>query len=388
MPATLPEHITNRLIMAKYQLSVARREVAMGTDFGAWQASIMLHDAADTFFQAVATTCGIDENLYLRQLPARIEEKTKIKVADSSALRDLNEVRNGAKHRGAYPSTTEVRRLTARIQQMMEATCLQFFKVPLSEISLSAKIEDPETRSLVQAAEQQIADGKYTDALKNLRHAWLTALPMWQARLLPGRHELHIGLRDREQDEALEKLRTELDEFCPAIREDVDLVELRIDMPRYRTFLQITPDVMLSDAGTAQANYLRGDEEVVHTEEAAHFALTFVVDTLLQFQEFQRQRLPGSVYRLRVREDTHYFAASGPYDTPAGQLHSGDTIPEATYGLGPGEWGQKNSWNWTTDSDKPVIIPYEASMIVQWLGPEEARRLARLKRFSPPSDVS
>ena len=327
------------------------------------------------------------ERRYLRDLPLLIE-KTGQKLVDAQAIEDLNEVRNAAKHRGTYPGVTEVRKLIRRFQQMMEKNCLVFLKVPLSEITLSAQIEDPETRSLVETAEQQIADGKYTDALKNLRHAWLAALPMWQARLLPGRHELHTGLRGREQDEALEKLRTELDEFCPAIREDVDLVELGIDMPRYRTFLQITPDVMLSDAGTPQPNYLRGDEEVVHTEEAAHFALTFVVDTLIQFQEFQRQRLPGSVYMLRVREDTDYFAASGPYDTPAGQLRAGDTIAEARHGRGPGAWGQKNTWNWTADSDEPVIIPYDASMIVQWLGPEEARRLARLKRFSPPADVS
>jgi hypothetical protein len=364
----LTPEIVNRLRMTKYQLALARRELSSGLDFGAWQASIVLHDAVETCLMALVDATGAipkrkgPERLHLTDYPDRLEKRSRKSFYDARAVEDVAELRNPAKHRGQYPSFSDVDRLVSRLHDVLNENCRVYLDgVRLDDISLADLIAAQELRDLVKAAEQHINEGNFTSAIIALEHCWLSALDVFRA---------HFGLE--QQRISIQRLRSTpgviafLDEFeawSVGIRERLDLLDLGVDLVRAGTFKDLGVRMHLTEAGKPQYA-LKGDEEIRHNGESANFALTFVIDNIIRLQQVEYIRRWGDFYELEVVRKTPYFdCKKGDYTHPRGELLQGHRIVNARHALGRTEG---NEWVWEDAETKDVFsIPLSAARIVR-----------------------
>jgi hypothetical protein len=372
--------VIDRLAMAKYQLSLCRRELESGTEFGAWQASIMLHDATETCMIAIADYCGRraqkSKPIILSEYPNVLTQMTSgaKPFQDASAIDDVSEIRNSAKHRGQYPGLSDVRRLLDRIESMLDRNCELYVGIRLADVSLAEKVRDTELRDLLKSAERHITAGEFTDAITRARHAWLLALGRFRrrhnSRELPAEMirstRLHVPSKD------LEQIVHELNEWWSLVRAEMDLLALGVDLLREQAFASIAPIVHLTEGGKAIVS-LRGDEQIVHTAGAAHFALTFVLENVLRLQEIDRPAPHGSYYVLEVIKNTPYYdASSSEYERPAGEFLPGTRIDGAQIALGP---GPDNSWSFRdANTGHTLLIPVNAATVKSFMTADEYRR--------------
>jgi hypothetical protein len=371
--------IVNRLRMAKYQLGLAHRELSSGMDFGAWQASILVHDAVETCLMALVDATGAipkrerPDRMVLTDYPDRLEKRSGGRpFFDARAIEDVAEMRNPAKHRGQYPSASDVDRLVSRLRDVLNQNCKIYLDgLTLDEVSLADMIERPELRDLVKAAETHIEAARFTDAVVALEHCWLLALVLYRARfgLEPRRPpSFHFSPRNSRAEDALIQVEKSLDEIYARL----DLLDLGIDLVHASTFAEIGFGMWLTEGGLPHY-YRKGDEEIRHTPEAVHFALTFVIENLLRFQAIALVRRSGDYYELETTRTIEYFDARKGDSTPEGVLPVGHRIAEARYGFGR---KQENEWFWDDPTTKQTFfIPVSAAKIVRAITRQEHTRI-------------
>jgi hypothetical protein len=382
----LPADIVNRLMMAKYQLQVARRELAGQSEFGAWQASVTIHDAAETCLVALADYCGLQRAsrknpTWLGDFPKNLEKATGKPFYDVAAIEDVIEVRNPAKHRGRFPGVADVNALVARVALVLETNCQTYLGLSLSNVSLAEMIEDGVIRALAKEAEDRIAASEYPEALFKLKHAWLLLLDLFRER-----HSTASVARDPFRSwparsgtsPEVQELRRDLEQWWRGMSTSLELSFFGLDVLRHESFDRIAPIMHLTESGLPMA-YRRGEERAVLTLDTMSFALTFVIDAAIRLQEVERIRLPGGFYVIKVKADTEFVSAETEgYLQPAGQVPAGTELSDAQFALGP---GQGDSWTWMdADSGKRRLIPFESATVVSYESAAEHYRQMRAAR--------
>jgi hypothetical protein len=309
----------------------------------------------------------------LTDYPDRLEKRAKGKTFyDARAIEDVAEMRNPAKHRGQYPSASDVERLVSRLRDVLNQNCKIYLDgLGLDDVSLADMIQRPELRELVKTAESRIEANELTQAMVALEHCWLLALILYRARLgLEHRNRVafHFSPRNSRAEDALIQVETFLNE----IQERLDFLDLGIDLVRAKTFDEIGFGMMLTEGGKPHY-HLKGDEEIRHTPEALYFALTFVIENLLRFQAIEQVRRSGDLYDLETTRRTPYFdCRKGDYTVPSGELPAGHRIADARYGLGRQDG---NEWVWDdADTKQTFAIPVNAAKIIRSITRQEHTR--------------
>ncbi len=383
IPVVLPPNVVKRLTLARYQLLRARLQLSVATEFNAWQASLVLHDAADICLLSIADHRGIQRGtkskpVFLQQYPGLLEKRTSQPFYDAAAIEDVVEVRNPAKHRGGFPSFTDVRALAERVGLALDRNCEIYLGIPLSAVSLADMIEDLDVRTLVKTAEIHTQQAKYADAAISLKHAWLLAMSRFRDRFVGyGLPSLRISLREHGRSAAGSKTLEAVEAWWERLRPTLELLVLGVDLTRYAAFEGSTPIVHLTDADRPVV-YLAGEGRVLYTPETVQFCLSFVLDTIVRLQEVERIPQRGSYYTIRLTSETECLDATDSQYNGAGRLAKGQLIEGARVALGP---GTGDSWTWRDPQTKRTyLIPVEAAEVVRVVtGAEYARTMAEDK---------
>lgn len=369
----LPPNVTKRLVLVKYQLARARLQLRVPTEFGAWGASLALHDAAEICVLAIADFREVERNRkrFLRDYPTALEQKVSgTTFFDRALMNDLEELRDPAKHRGDFPSVTVVRALYGRVETSLDRNCLTYIGKQLSAVSLAEMIEATDVRAFVAAAEEKLLNGKYTDAIVALKRAWHLAIPRFADRLPD---TLSLSLPSFLESSAFpEKAVRQIEQWWGTIRPTLQLLVLGVDVRRYGAFEDLGPTISVSEGGHANV-YLTGQERVLHTVDTATFCLTFVLDTIVRLQEIERVPGQRSYYVLRINDEAKYFDARDPSNSSVGLLQPGTEIPAARLGH-----GKEEEWFWDDETTgKTFRIPFDAAEIIRAIPMADHERMIR-----------
>ncbi|MEX2271019.1 MAG: hypothetical protein WD690_06090 [Vicinamibacterales bacterium] len=345
--------ILDRLQFAKYVLASARRELASGTDFGAWQAVLQLHDATDTLLLCVMDHLGIPRKYRgLTEYAGEIESYRKKHAPDvpslqhAQILRELNDLRDGTKHRGIYPRPQHVREVSSRLDTFFEGNARQYFGLAFSELSLADMIKDPIVRAHVKLAEDHLAHDRYSDTTRELGVAFAELRSREQVRLADLAE--HIG-----------------DLLPPGLAEQGEAVvaTLGLNLVQYATFRRLIPIIHLHEGGEPTI-YRRPGEELLHTAETSNFCLEFVLEAVGRAQA--APRIPGvnAPRAIRAIRDTSYYQYP-EITKPAGTVLRDTVVQNAHFALGPAHFGAENAWNWTPPGEEMRFARFGDFIVVE-----------------------
>jgi hypothetical protein len=404
-PVAIAPNIVSRLTLARYQLTRARLQMTLGTEFGAWQAALALHDAAEICLLAIADYQEVPRRdpktgrrLHLHDYPRLLEGAAGKSLGDNRSFYDpalieddLSEVRNSAKHRGGFPSVSDVTALCCRVEIALDHNCSTYLGFPLSAVSLADMVEDEEIRAHVKEAEGHLDAGRYTQAIIELKHAWHDVEARFHDRV-PGADirapRLPFGFSfssssNRNIPKDLLELIRDIHQWSEAVQPKFALLLFGVDVAWYEAFKAIGPIAHFFVGGGRQ-DFLSGEEQVLHTADSAQFSLTFVLDSVVRLQELERVRQPRSHYNVQVRADTEYFVA-GSIESSVGVLTGGTELPLVRFCLGP--W-PNGGWTWADEAGRHLMIPFEAAVVTRVISPSEHLRTVEknliAKRPPPP----
>ena len=136
---------------------------------------VLLQDALELVFYSVLVECGVDQqkaidNLDFPKLIAEVK-KTGNSVPKSGTLKALNHTRLTIKHYGQLADPATVRTYLSSASLAIETLLKQVFGKGLQEILLTELIAEGESKECLDAAGKALENGKYYDALVEIRKA-------------------------------------------------------------------------------------------------------------------------------------------------------------------------------------------------------------------------
>jgi hypothetical protein len=372
----LAPNIAKRLTLVRILLLRARQELSSGLEFGAWQAATALHDAADMCLLTIADHLGVhrQQGTHLRDYPKLIETATGGTKAVTDRLlftQDLNDARNPAKHRGGFPSVSDITVLFQRTEAALESNCNAYLGRPISSISLADVIDEPDVRDCVKRAESHIAATEYIEANAALKEAWHLLMDRVPGRFDVDVHGLGHPLPQRFQTNEPEEQRA-LRQWWDRIQPKLQLQLLGVDLVKYSTFESIGPHVTIFNAGNSKYYRKLGDE-IVHSAASADFCLNFVLENAIRWQAASRLPKPHDGHTIEIVTACEHFDVRQTPRVSAGRLPVGHRIEGARVGGGP----DGSAWFWDDiENGRTFMITDLASAIVRHsMSESEYRRL-------------
>lgn len=245
--------------------------------FGLAKSIMLLHDAAEAALGAIADHLNIKliGNKYVLDYYDLIEnEEPSKKVPYRVQIRNLNTVRNNAKHQGIFPDNKAVAHFPATVQALIEELCELYLGIPFDSINLKNLIKDEFVRSYIDMAEKSIGNGEYENSLISLGYAIYYIVESSTISTL---------------NSIMNKRTAKEYEFTKPYGVDfhVRLLEHGVDPYLYHRFRNLTPKIA-KEFRTRKVIYI-WDKDYGHqanwTSENCQFCLWFAVDTALKFQK-------------------------------------------------------------------------------------------------------
>ncbi len=136
---------------------------------------ILVQDALEMVFYALLIERGVDDtaNLERKSFDELIGELKNqgVSVPKSGTMKALNKQRVLVKHNAQVAEPATVRNYFAAAEQVLNQVVAQVIGFPLQELFLTVLLEESESKSFLQAAEQFIAQKEYLKALIEIRKA-------------------------------------------------------------------------------------------------------------------------------------------------------------------------------------------------------------------------
>lgn len=192
-----------RLTLAKTFLNKAQNALKQGNDdLSLATAVVDMHDCIDNFLGVLSSVLQADKPAkdYMTSRFSKVAEKYKEKynkvLPNQSDVTLLNEMRNGVKHNGVLPNTTQVIGVVKILTTFCNDTSSDVFDLKLEDVSLISQVKNIQKRDVLEAIEKDIAVQKYKEALKKAAdalfeyydsHAWnLSGLSVAMRKHGPG----------------------------------------------------------------------------------------------------------------------------------------------------------------------------------------------------------
>jgi hypothetical protein len=285
--------VHERLLLGKYLFGQATQAGASGNMLAITTALLFMHDAAELIMLAVLDHIG-----------ARPKSKREfmdfwadVKAAGLSEpqfripMEQLNSMRVALKHKGVLPNVDAVRKLLPGLEAFFAHVTQEYLELSFSDLSLADLVENAQARDLIKQAEQEFANGKRTDALVNIRIAFLVledrikAVPLLRLPRQPhissilssvtgGGNRMNRDLRD------LGKYFEQLHNTIAGTADTANMLMLGGDPRKYWSFLASTPNVYrMADGSYRPAPFFRNWDNV--TEPVFRSCVEFVIEYAL-----------------------------------------------------------------------------------------------------------
>jgi hypothetical protein len=267
--------VYRRFVLAKMLYKAGEASCASRNDHMAFTKGILLlHDAAEAVLGAIADhmNAKLTGNRYLLDYYDLIEaaDSQKRKVPYSTQMRNLNTLRNNAKHQGILPDPKNNSHFPQTVYALISELCQTYLGLDFPSISLKSLIRKEKVLAHIDEAEHEIEGGKIEEALISLAYAiyWVC-----EASTIPWSFSL-------EEEKPIQF--TEPYE----IEHTVKLIENGIDPYLYFRFKNLTP-LIGRKKDTGELVYW-WDKLYGHpknwTNRNASFCLDFCIETALKFQ--------------------------------------------------------------------------------------------------------
>jgi len=273
--------VYKRIVLAKALYKAGEAACATCTDEMIFTKGILLlHDAAETALGAVADflNANLTGNRYLLQyydLIKAADDPEHSNVPYRTQMKNLNTIRNDAKHQGILPNPKSNAHFPATVCALIEEICKTYLDLDFSSVSLKSLIRNKKILDYIDQAERKIEQEETEQSLISLAYAMYyiceeSTIP-WVSFLFPTDEEKEISILFTQPYK---------------IEYQVKLIEHGIDPFLYYRFKNLTPEIVMHK-DTRKLSY-RWDKWYGHaknwTTQNARFCLDFCIGTALKFQ--------------------------------------------------------------------------------------------------------
>ena len=240
---------------------------------------LLLHDAAEAALGAVADHLNVKltGNHYLLDYYNLIEkaDSQSRSVPYRTQMRNLNTLRNNAKHQGILPDPKSNAHFPSTVYALIDEICQTYLGLDFSSVSLKSLIRNRKVLGYINQAEKEIEDGKIEEGLISLAYAMYH---ICESSTIPWPFFYPYTQKEKE---------TPLQFTQPyKIEHTVELIEHGVDPYLYHRFKNLTPRIARhKDTGEL---FCWWDKNYGHpanwTIRNARFCLNFCIETALKFQ--------------------------------------------------------------------------------------------------------
>lgn len=286
--------IINRLAKIKYLYKIGIDQSMQEGTFAGFSI-LSFHDSTEMFLLLVAENKGdkIDDISFM-QFWDRYPDLTL-----KESMRKLKDRRVNIKHKGLFPSKTDIEESRITITQFFRENIKVQFGLEFDEISLADLIEYHNIKDCIRKAEELLSQNKTYECLLNARIGFEELLVTYESDKRQWRDSIFcvgkkIGNDYRRlvtSDKDGRKWFEEVTMTSNAIRNILRISAMGIDYRKYTLFEFITPRV-IETCGIGKDKYVKEDLE--HFEltksikkEDCRFCIDFVVDCALKLQDFE-----------------------------------------------------------------------------------------------------
>lgn len=274
--ALTPEQL-KRIMYSKYLLQRAQALNAEGHELALGASILAAHDAVEMVMKVVTDTVNVQWAHDFKKFWPLVEQKTGILPPRLGAMDQLNDDRNGFKHKGILPNPANVSDRLRNSLAFCEEISQQYLNMDYQSVSLADLIQNVVARTQIKEADLAKESGNLPTAITKLGLAFddlLSEARKKHEEALVG--QIPILGRDFVQSVASESLKSKLHK----VAETVDSLILGIDLAKHRRFSEITPIRQHSVSGQVTVIWTRDGNSL--TVEDFHFCRTFVIDFGLQ----------------------------------------------------------------------------------------------------------
>jgi hypothetical protein len=206
-------------------------------------------------------------------------------------MRRLNKARVNLKHFGIMPSTADVQELRDASTSFLQEATSQVFQISFTELSLIDLVTDQRVAGYLREASDALANTSSVepalDALAKAFHCFRKYLGDQVVRI-PGRPPVWIQRISRPRTErgdretSLPRFSQYVDASIEELRSRMSMLELGVDMSRFRRFSAFVPRVLETADGKLHVRRGPGYPALEATQEEALECFDFLLDTAVR----------------------------------------------------------------------------------------------------------
>lgn len=217
------------------------------------------------------------------------------------SMNNLKERRRYLKHKGLFPSASDIEESRITITQFFRENTLKQFGEDFDSISLADLIEFPNIKEYVQKAETFLNENNIYECLYNMCIGFEELLStyesdkmQWYDSIFNVGEKIGTGFEKIVPRKETNKARwfEQVTKTTNAIRDVLKISALGIDYKKYALFKVITPQIYESCSIDGEKKYIVESAESFTSlksvkQDDCRFCIDFVIDSALKLQEFQ-----------------------------------------------------------------------------------------------------
>ncbi len=285
--------IVRRLAIVKYLFNIGVQQ-SYQPEVVAGFSILSFHDSIEMFLQLVAENKGDKSSDNFMSFWDKYSELTL-----KESIRNLKDRRVNIKHKGLFPSKTDIEVSRVSALNFFEQNTPIQFGINFDEVSLSSLISYDKVRNYIKAAETTINTDFY-ESLRNSKMAFLELLSTYDNSKYWGVSSSLIDIGDRigneyqkltgNDDKLGRKWFRTISDTTNNLRDILKITALGIDYKKYVFFNLVTPET--SFYCTANGMEYHSISREYHEKrfnlrtQDCQFCIDFVIDSSLKLQDF------------------------------------------------------------------------------------------------------
>lgn len=290
------EIIVRRLAIVKYLYSIGVQQ-SLQVETVSGFSVLAFHDCAEMFLLLVAENKG--DNVSNMSFMGFWDKYPELTMKES--MRNLKDRRVSIKHKGQFPSKTDIEISRITITDFLEQNTFAQFGIDFNNVSVAELVSYENVKSYIDKAERYYDERKLYESLINSKIGFMELLSTyeyskrktyWVNSLLNVGDEIgddYVKLVGTDEKSGARWFR-QVTETTNKVREILKITALGIDYKKFSYFEAVTPEVHLwwsdgkKDYEALPQNYY--EERHLLRIEDCRFCIDFVIDCALKLQEF------------------------------------------------------------------------------------------------------
>lgn len=284
------KEILDRVVCAKYMYETSTGVLQRGAPYAAGLAVSGFQDAVEIVLRAACewVHAPVHEHSQFNTLMDKIEEAKGIRLTHRSALNQLNKARVNFKHSGLAPRDEDAWKFSRDLSGFFPQFLYDFLGLDFDSLSLTSLVKHKRTRNWLDRSDALLGAGDLYGSVR----ASAIALRVFMS--VHGRQKkigglsgitMHARLNGVGVERNFLQFAEELNNRLSEVMDELSLVGGGVQYDEYRRFMDLTPNVSLSIAGTLHVD----ETTYAPAFEQALFCNSFAKKLVLKFQEHYRK---------------------------------------------------------------------------------------------------